>query len=206
MQFYTSQTITPIPFQTKISFLYSLHQKYGCNPDLAYNFTTQQGKIFSKWISFLYVLEHHPDEYIPEVKCTRKQFLNKASHRTVMDIEILLDIDEAQPYPSIEEKATAICQSLQEKKIKYRAYFSGSKSYHISILLPQLRLLPQHMMCEYKKKILYQFGADLQKASRRTMIALEGVRHWKTGKPKREVCIWKNFSKPAKTSKQKVEM
>lgn len=178
---------------SKESYIWTLSNKLGCNIELANNYLDKQGnKMFSKWISYLKLCEYEQDEYIPLAYCTRKEFIKKATHRSVLDIEILIDIDEKDNYNSIKEKTKAICKQLKGNNIEYVISFSGSKSYHISILLPELRDYSEHQQVEIKKTILKSFGGDLAKASLRNMIALEGEPHWKTGIIKKEVLLWVN--------------
>ena len=132
-------------------------------------------------------LEETLKEYIKELRCTREEFIKKATHRSVLDIELLIDIDEAGEFASIKEKAQNIVKKLDHNNVIHTIYFSGSKSYHISILMPELREQDPYKRSEIKRDILSSLGADTQKASNRNMIALEGESHWKTGKQKLEV-------------------
>lgn len=175
---------------SKEEYLYFLTNKLGYNVEIAHNYTDEKGeRRWSKWASYLQLSEYEQEEYIPELHATRKDFLNKATHRSVLDIELLLDIDDAGSYPSIKDKAIKICALLEQHRIEYTVSFSGSKSYHISILLPWLRWYDQNSVTAIKKALIARFDSDLAKASPRNMIALEAEEHWKTGHQKTEVFL-----------------
>ncbi|KKL72046.1 hypothetical protein LCGC14_2088840, partial [marine sediment metagenome] len=108
-------------------------------------------------------------------------------HRTVLDIEILIDIDDKGKHKSIENKAKSICRKLRKENIVFSCCFTGSKSYHISILFPELRKHDNSNVQEFKGVFLKKIGGDLQKSSKNSMIALEGEPHYKSGKLKVEV-------------------
>ena len=86
----------------------------------------------------------------------------------------------------IEEKKgiTKIIKKLKNLDVPFYIYFTGSRGYHIHIFFKK------ELITEEKTKIIKSFRADPQKDGERTMIALENVPHWKTGKLKEEV-KWK---------------
>ena len=175
---------------SKSQFLWFLMNKLGYDVQIAYNYKKDDGTImFSKWKSFMWLLEQEPDKYNTELRCTRQKFIEKATHRSVLDIEIMIDIDEKGEFNSIKEQAINIVNKLKEKNISYTCCFSGSKSYHISILIPQLRGFSDYERTRIKHNFLKMVDSDLLKASCRNMIAMEGEPHWKTGKIKREVLL-----------------
>ena len=174
---------------SKESWFYYLSNKLGFNLELCYNYYKENEIRFSKWISYSWLQQFEYDEYIHKIRCTKRQFIDKATHRSIGDIEILLDIDEPGECYSIMEKALNIILKLKDKKISYSIYFSGNKSYHISMLFFQLRNFSPTARTKLKRSIISQLGADIQKASARTMIAIEGEAHRKTGKLKYEVFL-----------------
>jgi hypothetical protein len=175
--------------QSNIEFFYFLSNKLGYSElCICHNYYSNGMKGFSKWMNFLDLLKYEPEEYIKEVFCTREEFINKATHRSVLDIELMIDIDEPGNHKSIKEKGMDLCNRLEKLGIFFTCHFSGSKSYHISILVPKLKNKSKAYILNYKQRILSQLiSSDGQKASSRNMIALEGVPHWKTGKIKTEV-------------------
>jgi len=177
--------------QSNTELFWFITNKLGYDVELCHNYITKEGnKSFSKWKSFMWLLHYEPNEYIQELYMTRQEFVDKATHRSVLDIEVMIDIDELGFCKSIKDNAKKICEDLDKKGITYTCCFSGSKSYHISILIHELRDLNSFSRELYKRKIIGSyFNSDIIKASKRNMIALEGVPHWKTGKIKQEVCL-----------------
>lgn len=72
---------------------------------------------------------------------------------------------------------------LSKMNQNYQSYKAG-RGYHIHLFYPRLRILNKEKREKYKLAFLKNFGGDLQKKTEKTMIALENVNHWKTGKPK----------------------
>lgn len=108
-------------------------------------------------------------------------FLANANHRQILPCEIVIDLDE-NPTP---EKLNKICDSLEEKHAHYKAYFTGSRGYHIHIIEPKMN---QNINDKRKKEairewIIKEFGGDLHKKCE-VMVALENTPHWKTGMKK----------------------
>jgi len=156
--------------------------------EICHNYYIKNQKMFAKWVKSIDILQYEPEEYIKSLHAKRDEFINKATHRSVLDIEIMIDIDEAGNHKSIKEKAKDICKRLIKDNIAFTCSFSGSKSYHISILVPELRNKSKTFVYNFKNKILSNYiKSDTLKSSYRNMIALEGVNHWKTGKIKKEV-------------------
>lgn len=180
------QRLSREPGMSKTEFLHFLTNKFGFDVEICYNYYHNDTKMFSRWKSFLWLLEYESDEYVKEVRCTRDEFIRKATHRSVLDIEMMIDIDEPGEFDTIKDKARHIIQQLKKNNIIHTTYFSGSKSYHISIILPELRLYSKSQQNKLKKQVLENIGADPQKASYRNMIAMEGEPHWKTGQIKQE--------------------
>lgn len=182
-------------YSTNEAYLFHLFNDLGAtNIKVAYNYLRKDGTIgFSKWISFDLLIHLNYDENVPGTFDTKKQFLKKITHRSIMDIELLLDIDET-PFGSSDKDEIAkysvkYCKALMKKGYSFEAYFSGSKSYHISLLFPEFRNYSKNLVESIKKKILGTVSADGMKFHTNSMIALEGAPHWKTGKIKEEVKI-----------------
>lgn len=103
-------------------------------------------------------------------------FLAHANHRQILPCELVIDLDDN---PTI-EKMNAVCNILEEDKLHYQAYFTGSKGYHIHLLNAQWLQYDKRYREAIREQILIKFGADLHKKSE-VMIAIENVPHWKTG-------------------------
>ena len=108
-------------------------------------------------------------------------FLSKATHRTCLKCEIVLDMDEDISLLRLNR----ICDSLEKKyNFQYKAYSTGSKGYHIHILVPEMI----HETYDKRKKMRLSLigkttGWDMDglKISEKSMIAIENIPHWKTG-------------------------
>lgn len=190
-------------FESKEDFLFYLFNELGYDElCLCYNYKDKDDELqFSRWVKYKDLMNLNPDEYIPcfPIKITRKKFIEKVTHRSILDIEVLFDIDYCEvmldtiPYtfPTIKDKAIWVIENLKKQRYQPVTYFTGSKSYHISVLLPLRELNPFHRI-QIKQKLLYKYGADTQKASDRCLISMEGSKHYKSGKIKEEVKLLEN--------------
>lgn len=127
------------------------------------------------WTKWMSVLEcWHSDEGL--------RFLDIVNNRTIFPCEIVLDVDK-EP---IKEKFDNIIKYLDGKSIQYKAYFTGSKGYHIHLICHSLVL--DKNISDLKKDIrsflIRKFDCDLAKNTDNAMIALENAAHWKTGRTK----------------------
>ena len=161
---------------------------------LCYNYFKGEDMYFSRWITYETVCMYHQTEIVKELlpyKMTRQQFIEKVTHRQILDIELLLDIDDCYhpryTFPDIKTKAKCICIDLERKKIPYVVYWTGSKSYHISFINTELRQFDNYQRTMLKRKVLEMYGADTMKATPKCMISLELAKHYKSGQPKKKV-------------------
>jgi len=177
-------------YDTTEYYAFHLYNDIGCTEvEFAY---VNGNRFWSKWYSYDTLMHKDKKDTIQLYNNSSKyisveEFWNLCNNRTILDIEVMLDIDEADgrtDKESIKKKAEKIISKIEEHHISYEAYFSGSKSYHISMLFPELRDYPSNQRKQFKLKIIGFFGGDSMKASQRNMIALEGVQHWKTGNMK----------------------
>lgn len=97
--------------------------------------------------------------------------LNKINQRQILPCEVVLDLES-------KEGIDQIIRRLKEQQTEHYVYDTGSRGFHISLFFSR------DLTREEKEKIISAFGADLQKATDRTMIALEFTSHWKSGKIK----------------------
>lgn len=109
--------------------------------------------------------------------------LSKMNVRQILPCEIVLDMDNDVS----EKKLNEICDALEKCGFPYKAYFTGSKGYHIHIFDNDLVSYSEQSRQKIRHFLISKFGCDMMKASEKTMIALEDVPHFKTGNPKRIV-------------------
>jgi hypothetical protein len=97
--------------------------------------------------------------------------LGHINQRQILPNEVVLDLEDTSTINFVIAK-------LKEKKAFFYNYATGSKGYHIHLFF-------KRALNEVEKlQIINNFGADPQKASPKTMIALEFSPHWKSGKVK----------------------
>jgi len=181
-------------YRSNESYLFHLYNDLGCKDlKVACSFRKDNKDIYwSKWFLFEDLQHKDRDDFVWK-GYTRTKFLEKISHRSVLDIEVMLDIDEdefgSSKKEDIEVLGNKICRKLNSKGFIYEVFFSGSKSYHISILFPQLRNQTKYGQEHFKKAFIKTHFGDKMKFHTNCMIALEGVEHWKTGIIKEEIKI-----------------
>lgn len=100
------------------------------------------------------------------------KFFKEANNRTILPIEIVLDLEEKDEYNTIKS-------ALDILGFKYYLYKSGSRGYHFSLFFDE------PLTKEEKLILIRHFACDEQKAIDRCTIALEFAPHWKTGKIKK---------------------
>lgn len=133
------------------------HDKQQGNLELAYSYRDNEGSPkFSKWKKYL--------------NCGEKD-IEKANNRSILKNEIVLDGEDKTQFKEI-------LNQVKKDFNYYSAYDTGSRGFHISLFFKE-PLTP-----EEKEAVIGKYGVDKQKATERCLIALEGVPHWKTGKPK----------------------
>ena len=81
------------------------------------------------------------------------------------------------------------CKILNKKGVKYDCYSTGSRGYHIHLYIKDLLFMEKEERRTFRLNLITFFGAERQKASDGSPIALEGVPHWKSGKIKKR-CNW----------------
>lgn len=117
-------------------------------------------------------------------------WLGKINNRLIAIPEVVLDFDPAEDedLERFEQRVIASCRDLKRDGYAILGtYTTGSRGYHVHILLPGLEYRPRHRAEAIKRYIIRKFEGDTAKASLRCMIAIEGVPHWKTGRPKEEI-------------------
>lgn len=198
------------PEETNEDFLFHLYNDLGCrgleiSANQFIDRVDENGNhytdvVWSTKYSFGELLDLSPSRWLKGTffiarrrPFTRSEFIRYATHRTILDIEILFDIDDVW-YPtidfsSIDEKSLFIAKDLREKGHDCSVYFTGNKSYHISYLDTRLRSMTHSDRKRYREEVLFYYGADLGLSSELRTISLEGARHYKSGKRKSEVVM-----------------
>jgi len=175
-------------FENQELWLYYLSNSLG-NPNMKICMSgrTKEGDIwFSKRYSLieLYSIEPNNKVYLNNSETrsvSRIEFINKATHRTILDIELVFDVDDE---PILETAQKIMKRYEKEKPV---CYFTGSKSYHIHIFKFELR--DYQALQKARGNLLNKLNCDSGKGSSNNMIAIEGALHYKSGKPKIEVEI-----------------
>lgn len=103
-----------------------------------------------------------------------KKFFKQINQRQILPNEVVLDLET-------EENITKIIRELKTFGCPFYVFSTQSKGSHISLFMKE------ELTEKEKFQIIKYFGADEQKASKKTMIALEYVPHWKSNKEKIEV-------------------
>lgn len=182
-------------FGCQSEWLFYLQNDLGYNDlEICLSGKTKEGNIwFSKRYKLFNLMHLNPSDLIStdtqdKIKKPVWWFIQNATHRSILDIEIVCDIDDKEAYNSIKDKTIAIINLLKTHypEEQFKVYFTGNKSYHIHIFIPELRDIP--IRDELKKDFLEIIGADALKIGK-NMIALEGAHHYKSGQPKEEVFI-----------------
>lgn len=155
---------------TRLGRLQDLCNKYG---DFRVCIATRQPDGSILWSKHRSVLDcWHSQEGL--------DFLRRANNRTILRPEIVLDLDENPTKKALNK----ICDDLDIYGARYKAYFSGSRGFHVHILVPELVFLPRTSREGLRAFLIRKYGADFIKKSERVMIALENVAHYKTGQQK----------------------
>lgn len=196
------------PEETNEDFLFHIYNDIGCR-DLkivANQYIERIGPdnkpftetVWSRRYSFGELLDVRPSLWLKGTYLlsekrpfTRNEFIALATHRTILDIEVMLDIDDKDhptiDFSNIDEKALFIALDLRKKGYDISVYHTGNRSYHISYLDKSLRDMTFSQRKAHRERILKHYGADLALTTERKTISLEGARHYKSGKKKKEV-------------------
>lgn len=190
----------PNDFASISEYLYYLYNNLGYKDlRVAISRNIDDGRIFSRHVSFEELDKYNPHEKVQigaNWWMPKQQFLEEVSHRSVLDIELVFDIDEVGDCNTTKEKAVQIVQRLIRKQIfskhRLKIYHTGNKGYHIHGFMPQLRAVNSVLRQRFKVELFSRLGTDTQKSSSSpsNLIAIEGRNHWKSGVPKREVNIF----------------
>jgi len=184
-------------WETNGDFLFKIYNKFGYEElTIAANQFVDGELCWSKRFMYKDLKEIDMDRWVKRsydiikgVPHTRRELIAAASHRTIMDIEIMIDVDDTKhdifEFKTIKEKAQFIAYCLRAKGKDISIYFTGNKSYHISYIEPMMRGMTPSQRRYYRESILMPYFADLQLSSDKSTISLEGARHYRSGRIKR---------------------
>jgi hypothetical protein len=117
----------------------------------------------------------------------KQQYKIQPNYRQILKHEIVLEKD----YPTQEQNKTEadkIIQKLEEQNINYWSIYTGSKSYHIHLFVPDLKKLDETIIPTAKKTIAkelageYYEGIDEANFYNKRLIQIEISTNPKTGK------------------------
>ena len=98
-------------------------------------------------------------------------FIKKCNQRQILPNEIVLDLESKDQF-------NPIIKELKEMNIIFYVFSTGSRGYHIHLFFDR------ELTEKEKLDVIRHFASDEQLSSKRHMIALEFVSHWKSGKIK----------------------
>jgi len=188
-----------LPEESNEDFLFKIYNKYGFKDlRIAGNYIVNDELVWTTRIKFEDLIHLPSWQWVKGTfnqntgNAFRKdEFLNIVKHRSVMDIEIMLDIDEENTdfleFDDIKQKAEFISKYLKDEGWDIVIHSAQSKSYHISYLDPKLRDYDIKSISRNKERIIRFFNTDMQMSGPKSMIALEGVNHYKSGLQKQKV-------------------
>ena len=191
--------------ESNYSFLYRIYNDYGHT-----NLAISSSKLIGGemvWLGkyhFKELIEMDQEKWLKKTydvelgrPLTVWEYIEAATHRTTMDIEVMIDVDDVYDdilqFPTIKKKAAFIISLLRNTKdslghhISPVTHFTGSKSYHISYLDYGLRRLHKSSRRKLKENTICKLYGDFQLVSENVTIALEGARHYRSGLIKKEV-------------------
>lgn len=137
-----------------------------------YNFYLQCSKengIKTKWRKYSEICFDYEDK-------KNKWFIENCNQRQILPCEVVLDLEN-------KERLTPIIDELKQLNIYFYTYETGSRGVHIHLFFSR------ELTRQEKLAIIRHFGADEQKAVKKTLIALENAVHWKSGKIKQEIIL-----------------
>jgi len=186
-----------IYFNTHQDWLWYLYNNRGYRDlRICLNIHRKGETYFSKWFLFDDLMHVDPDErmYVgfsnrEHMYMTRNELIENATHRTVMDTEIVYDIDDVKWEQGMELSSIRYKAKCIQKKVNGSVWFTGSKSYHIHTYIPKMKDWSKKKRRDYKASMLELMHSDMNKASEKCMIAMEMARHYKSGKRKVKVIL-----------------
>ncbi|MBI3051035.1 hypothetical protein HYY74_01115 [Candidatus Woesearchaeota archaeon] len=150
--------------------------------NLAYAKKLEDGSsIWSERHSVMELWHLNLTDHVPLYKKTSVpvwKFIELANNRSIHEAELILDLEAPERYEEVKDK-------LLSRGLEFEAYLTGSRGYHFNAIFRDFPLMSVSRRQQVRKQFIEYFGCDVLKSSDKTMIALEGAPHWKTGIHKR---------------------
>ena len=96
------------------------------------------------------------------------------NNREILPNEVVIDLEDKK---NIER----VISKIKKDNLPFFIFDTHSRGYHIHIFFKE------ELISKEKLKIIKRYGGDEQKQYQGTSIALEGAKHWKSGKIKEEI-------------------
>lgn len=154
----------------RIGYLQGLCNRYG-DFKVARSWTDSKGEM--KWTKHRSVMECWESE-------DGINWLAHVNNRGIQPAEIILDLDDSPT----EQRMNEICDKLDKAGEQYKAYFTGSRGYHIHIWNQDFATWQPNQREKARRIIIALTGCDGMKASERMLICLEDAPNGKTGRNK----------------------
>lgn len=171
-------------------YLFTLYNLFNAK-DLRvfYDFIGSEGEIcFSKWIRYDELMTYDWNTWETSLKMSRAKFTEKISHRTILNIEIVIDLDDVVPlFDTMLDHALWATDKLFKAGFEPKMYHTGNKGYHIHYLDPALIGMSNHDTEKYKEQAILNYGGEAGKAKSNAPIMFEGALHRKTQQPKKRI-------------------
>ena len=118
------------------------------------------------------------------------KWLSFANARTIMDNEIVLDIDplSGEYMEDFQERIVKVKKEIlveKEDKPDYWGIFQSNRGIHIHIWFNKMLYWDSEKRKRCRLTFIDKYKADKLKINEKVMIALEGAPHWKSGKIKK---------------------
>lgn len=167
---------------SKVGYLQMMCNRFG-DFKVAKGWRTPDGDI--RWTKHRSVLEcWQSDEGL--------RFLEEVNNRGGLSNELRIDIDAGDRIPEqVRKHFEDACDFLDKKGIHYLGFSSGSKGYHIHIVVENV--ISRQLFSIMKQAIISKVGGELLKINSGSMLTLEWAPNNKTGRiktPIRGDLIW----------------
>ena len=103
--------------------------------------------------------------------------IEQCNLRRILAEELILDIEGPNQLPLIKQK-------LLHDGWAYELWSTGSRGFHIRIMIPELKKIERDVRNKFRKGVIQDYQCDVSKANEDTWIAVEYADHFKSGNQK----------------------